>query len=33
MGGLGKGLSIQLPKMFQFDKKNVWEIVCWEFKD
>ena len=31
MGGLAKGLSIQLPNMFQLDVKNVWEIVYWEF--
>ena len=33
MGGLAKGLSTQLQKMFQLDVKNVWEIVCCEFKD
>jgi len=32
MGGLAKGLSTQLQKMFQLYVKNVWEIVFWEFK-
>jgi len=29
MGGLAKGLSIQLQKMLQLDAENVLENICW----
>jgi len=32
MGGLAKGLPLQLQKMFQLDAENVWENICWEIK-
>ena len=32
LGGLTKGVSIQLQKMLQLDAKNLWGNVCWDIK-